>query len=340
MARLNIFDALNNPASASAPDPTQETDDDRPFKADRPFAPKERKPHRPTPQLGLIQGAMESTGRAEELERKLTQGVTVVDLDPADIDASFVPDRMAPSEEAHQALVASIRESGQQVPILVRPHPEITGRYQIAYGHRRVRAVRELGLTVRAVVRNLTDEQLVVAQGQENNERTNLTFIERARFAKQLEDRGFSRDVISKSLCIDKANLSRLISVATRIPVDIIEAIGPAPTIGQGRWMEFAELLDRKAQDKMRKKIAGEEFASLTADAKFNAIYALVKAKSPSASIEPWTTSDGLRVAKVTRASKNLSLTFDQKVAPEFGEFVLGKLETLYAEFKAHSSGE
>lgn len=340
MARLNIFDALNNPANASTPDAPTQTGDDRPFKADRPFAPKDRKPHRPTPQLGLIQGAMESTGRAEELERKLTQGVTVVDLDPAEIDASFVPDRMAPSEEAHQALVASIRESGQQVPILVRPHPEIPGRYQIAYGHRRVRAVQELGCTVRAVVRNLTDEQLVVAQGQENNERTNLTFIERARFAKQLEDRGFSRDILSKSLCIDKANLSRLISVATRIPLEIIDAIGPAPTIGQGRWMEFADLLDRRAQEKVRTKISEEKFSALTSEMKFDAVYSLVKAKSSKASAEPWATADGLRIAKVTRTSKNLSLTFDEREAPNFGEFVLSRLDALFAEFKSHSQGK
>lgn len=337
MARLNIFDALSNPSDAPLPDPAPDADN-RPSKEDRPFAAKERRPHRSTPQLGLIQGAMENTGRVEELERKLHQGVTVVDLDPTVMDASFVPDRMTPSEDAHSALVVSIRESGQQVPILVRPHPELSGRYQIAYGHRRVRAARELGLTVRAVVRELTDEQLVVAQGQENNERTNLTFIERARFAKKLEDRGFSREVISKSLCIDKANLSRLVSVATRIPPDVIDAIGPAPTIGQGRWMELAELLDKRAQEKIRKRIASEEFVSLSADVKFNVVFEVLRAKSPRASVMPWSTSDGLRVAKVTRTAKGVTLTFDQKSASEFGDFVIGKLEGLYVEFKDHLS--
>ena len=31
-------------------------------------------------------------------------------------------------------LVVSIREHGQQVPVMVRPHPEKDGRYQIVYG--------------------------------------------------------------------------------------------------------------------------------------------------------------------------------------------------------------
>ncbi|MGO8658348.1 ParB/RepB/Spo0J family partition protein, partial [Rhizobium ruizarguesonis] len=79
---------------------------------------------------------------------------------------------------------------------LVRPHPETKGRYQVAYGHRRLAAAREIGIRVRAVVRDLTDGQLVVSQGQENSARTNLSYIERALFASRLEERSFGRDVI------------------------------------------------------------------------------------------------------------------------------------------------
>uniref|UniRef100_UPI001D0E2864 ParB/RepB/Spo0J family partition protein n=1 Tax=Klebsiella pneumoniae TaxID=573 RepID=UPI001D0E2864 len=77
------------------------------------------------------------------------------------------------------------------MPILVRPHPTIDGRYQVAYGHRRLVAVRQLGFKVKAVIRELSDDQLVVSQGQENNARTNLSYIERALFASRLEDRSF-----------------------------------------------------------------------------------------------------------------------------------------------------
>jgi len=118
--------------------------------------------------------------RAEEIERRLAEGHAVVELDAALIEPSFVQDRMPGDIDG---LLASIREQGQQVPILVRPHPEQPGKYQVGFGHRRLRAVFELGLPVKAVVRDLTDEQLVIAQGQENNEREDLTFIEKARFA-------------------------------------------------------------------------------------------------------------------------------------------------------------
>ncbi|WP_164125936.1 ParB/RepB/Spo0J family partition protein, partial [Stenotrophomonas maltophilia] len=70
--------------------------------------------------------------------------------------------------EQNAAFRDLIRQHGQNVPILVRPKPGDTEGYEVAFGHRRLRAARELGIKVRAVVRSLTDEQLVIAQGQEN----------------------------------------------------------------------------------------------------------------------------------------------------------------------------
>jgi ParB family transcriptional regulator, chromosome partitioning protein len=115
------------------------------------------------------------------LRRQLTEGQTIIELDADKIDSSFVSDRMDSSDEATEELKELIRDQGQLVPILVRPHPKQQGRYQVAFGHRRLRAVRELGMKVRAVVREMTDEELIIAQGQENNARLDLTYIERAR---------------------------------------------------------------------------------------------------------------------------------------------------------------
>ena len=70
---------------------------------------------------------------------------SIVEIAPDLIEASFIADRLETSPESHQSLGDSIREHGQQVPMLVRPHPHREGRYQIAYGRRRLRAVAELG---------------------------------------------------------------------------------------------------------------------------------------------------------------------------------------------------
>ncbi len=141
-------------------------------------------------------------------------------------------------------LQQSIAEQGQQVPILVRPHPETPGRYQVAYGHRRLQAAISLGRKVKAVVRPLTNDELVVAQGVENSARANLSFIERAVYAARLEEAGFSRPTIMAALAVDKTALSKLIAVPARIPMALLLAIGAAPKIGRDRWLEFADKIE------------------------------------------------------------------------------------------------
>ena len=105
---------------------------------------------------------------ASRLREQLHTGNAVLDLDPSLVSSSFVSDRLSRNEDPdYRKLVESIRESGQQVPILVRPHPEQRDGFQVAFGHRRRDAARELGIAVRAIVRPLSDQELIVAQGKE-----------------------------------------------------------------------------------------------------------------------------------------------------------------------------
>jgi ParB family chromosome partitioning protein len=287
-----------------------------------------------TSPLKAMKAAVNSADRVEELEEKLRSGQAIVDLDPVDIDASFIPDRMAYSEEAHKELVAAIKAEGQQVPILVRPHPEHMGRYQVAYGHRRLRAIKELGTKIRAVVRDLTDEQLVVAQGQENNARTNLSFIEKARFAARLEERGFRREVIMQALCVDKSMLSKMLSVANTIPTHVIDAIGPAPKIGRRKWEDLAALIKPRTIDKVRAAIERAESAGRDSDAMFEAAYRALITKEASAKPETWIAPDGVKLAKISETDDKFALVIDRKVSPEFGRFLASRLEQLYNEFQ------
>lgn len=281
-------------------------------------------------------GISEKVKWAEEIEQKLIEGQVIVELDPALIDNSFIPDRMEAPEEQNAAFRELIREHGQNVPILVRPKPSDTERYEVAFGHRRLRAARDLGIKVRAVVRTLTDEQLVVAQGQENSGRTDLTFIERARFAAKLEDRKFSREIIMASLNVDKAALSRLISIATRVPAAVIEAIGPAPAFGRVRWQDLTDLLEHEDnRTRAIDMVKAPSFRVLETDKRFETLAAGLREKTSRARAETWAAKDGTPAAKVSRAGKKLTLIFDDRVAPKFGDFVRKRLQTLYDEFKA-----
>ncbi len=283
-----------------------------------------------------LDGLSEKARRADEIEQKLIHGLTVVEIDPTLIDGSFVPDRMELSDEQNAHFREAIRDNGQQSPILVRPKAGAEGRYEVAFGHRRLRAARELGIKVRAVVKQLSDQELVVAQGQENSSRTDLTFIERARFATRLEERGFSRDVIMSALSVDKAALSRLIALTTRLPANLVEAIGPAPGFGRVRWAELADLLEADGGvEKANRQIEAPEFKTAHSDQRFLALYNLLRAKSAARPTETIRNPDGLTIGELSRSGRKLVLAFDNNAVPEFGDFVRDKLATLYAEFQA-----
>jgi ParB family chromosome partitioning protein len=274
--------------------------------------------------------------RADEIERRLGEGQAVIDLNTGLIDPSFVPDRMPGDIDG---LLASIREQGQQVPILVRPHPEATGRYQVAFGHRRLRALKELQRPAKAIVRELTDEQLVVAQGQENNEREDLSYIEKARFADRLKDR-FSRDVITASMSISKPELSVMLSVVASIPSKLIDAIGPAQGVGRRSWQDLASLLDRTAGSEQALKFT-EGVQALPSHDRFKELLDHLKPPrvergAPGVLSAP----DGGRLAQVRESKAKMEITIDKKATPDFAAFVREQLPALYAEYRAQYQRE
>jgi ParB family chromosome partitioning protein len=280
----------------------------------------------------------ERTKRAEEIERKLTSGQVVVDLDPAIIDPSFIADRMPSSPETIANLTEAIREHGQINPILVRPHPEAAGRFQVAFGHRRLQAVASLGRAVKAVVRDLTDEQLVIAQGQENHERKDLSYIEKARFARRLEQR-FSRATIMAALSVYKSDLSNMLSVVSKVPEEIVDAIGPAPSIGRRGWIELAEhLATGRSVAGLRKTVVTPEFQLLPSDDRFKSALATLKPSQQRSQTTTWSTVDGRNLAKIVHNDERISLTIDRRKSPEFAEFVLNRLRDLYLDSETGSS--
>lgn len=276
---------------------------------------------------------------AETLKLRLAGGQAVVELDAALLHPAFVNDRLGVGQEDEAALLESIRSNGQQVPILVRPHPDRPGEFQIAYGHRRVRCAKALGVPVRAVVRDLGDADLVVAQGTENSARADLTFIERALFAHRLEQSGFSRDVIMAALAIDKTVLSKLITVPSRLPSDLIEAIGRAPKIGRDRWLELAAAWDNHhSQTITRALIQSASFASAETDQRFELalrrLSARPKVNAPRPRAKSLVDSEGKVLGKVDETPRSLIITLTGKPASGFSEFVASRLPALLKEFQ------
>ncbi len=299
----------------------------------RAHQPLDRVPAGPVRSMGLTLDRIEQESRV--LQEALATGAAVVELDTHLIEASFVRDRLPEPEGDFEAFKRSIAENGQEVPILVRPHPIQDGRFQVAFGHRRHRACAALGLKVRAVVRAMSDKDLVVAQGIENSQRKDLSYVERALYAARLEDRGFERSVICDALATDKGELSKLISVARAVPETVIEAIGPAPKAGRRRWLNLAEALeDARAKRSAERAAKDPDLATANTDTRFLRILSAATAHVRSRpAITNWKSSSGRVSATLMQSGKAISLAFDQGTEPEFAEFVASQLDELYSTF-------
>ncbi|PDT11119.1 plasmid partitioning protein RepB [Rhizobium sp. M1] len=316
MARKNLLEGLSEmPESAGAPN---------------------------YPMRGAGRSLVRSLDELAKQAEKFLEGEAVVDLDPDTIEASFVKDRLSEDDEAFRALVEAIRARGQDTPILVRPHGKIDGRYQVVFGHRRLRAARELGRNVRAVVKAIDDRTHVIAQGQENSARADLTFIERALFAKRLEELGHDREVISTALAANAASVSKMMSVMERLPQEVVQAIGPAPGVGRERWVELSLLAGKSANAASVAKVLEEvNFHQLPSDKRFEALYAALNKsarpvkKTAAARKVTWQPLDKAVQAEMKNDGKAFSLSMKAKNAGRFGEFLSGRLDALYEQFLA-----
>jgi ParB family chromosome partitioning protein len=174
---------------------------------------------------------------------------SVQDIDPDLIEDTGLKDRIGALDADIADLRESISKYGQQVPILLRPHPKLSGRYQVVYGRRRLAAIRGLGTPVKALIRTLSDEEAVLAQGQENNLRKDPSFIEKALFAGDLEEAGYDARVVQDALNVNRSHTSHMRRVREAFPRQVLERIGAAPSIGWKRWYELATAVLEKKID-------------------------------------------------------------------------------------------
>lgn len=272
----------------------------------------------------------------------------LVDLDPALIDNDGMADRLEVDEAAHAELVASIRDYGQQVPVLVRPHPMTEGRYQIVYGRRRLMALRELGQPVKALIRDLDDREAVLAQGQENSARRDLTFIEKANFARQLRDAGYDRKIVCDALNVDKTLISRMLSVADRVPNEVIETIGAAPSFGRDRWIGLADLIvARDWEVNAMCALATGPTSDKRAEGLFEALSsherrekALTKTRNAAPVPQALMAASGKQLGEAKEGKGRVVLTFREQDAGGFERWLVDNISEIHRDWMKSRGGE
>ncbi|SDF19868.1 chromosome partitioning protein, ParB family [Salipiger thiooxidans] len=308
MARRNLFQPPPLP-SASAPEP----------------APAESKPR--FPNTGAMSGVKSTL---KDLSSNAVREIAV-----ETIEEGGPKDRLAFSDADVAQLAESIRQHGQQVPIMVRPITEKPGYYRVVYGRRRLRALRTLRIPAKALVRSLSDEEAILAQGQENSQRLDPSFIEKALFAAELSDSGYEPAVILDALAIDRPMLSRMTKVARTIPEAVVQLIGSAHGIGRRRWEELADKV--RGHDVDLKQVAdGADLGAVaTSDDRFarvsDAVTALLsavpEAKTPPYPARAFRHRDGTPLAEVKETARALTLKVSKSDQPDFARWLRDNAE-------------
>ena len=109
-----------------------------------------------------------------------------------------------------EKLAETIARSGLLQPLVVRPHPTETERYQLVAGERRLRALRRLGHTqAMAVVREIPDAELLETALLENLQREPLNPIEEAHAYRTLRDvHGYRQRELAARLGKERATVT------------------------------------------------------------------------------------------------------------------------------------
>ena len=127
------------------------------------------------------------------------------------------------SEEKIQELAQSIKENGLIQPIIVRKSP-VFG-YEILAGERRYRASIAAGLSeVPVIVKQLSDQDMMLHSIIENLQRENLNPIEEAKAYQSLIDKGFTHTEIAEKMGKSRpyiTNLVRLLGLPKHILIEV-----------------------------------------------------------------------------------------------------------------------
>ena len=120
-------------------------------------------------------------------------------------------------------LAQSIKENGVIQPIIVRQSPVIG--YEILAGERRYRASLLAGLrSIPAVVKQLSDQEMMVQSIIENLQRENLNPIEEARAYESLVEKGFTHAEIADKMGKSRPYISNSIRLLS-LPEQIISEV-------------------------------------------------------------------------------------------------------------------
>lgn len=201
--------------------------------------------------------AKESDALKENVELKAELAkwegaLPVQELDPGLIDDSKWANRHQDSFTGTDfaELKEEIKSAGGNVqPIKVRPKKGKSGRYEVVFGHRRLRACRELGLKVRAIIEEADDKKLFIEMDRENRGRKDLKPYEQGLMYRRALKEGLFKSPaeLAQDLSVSPGNVSVALRIAD-LPDAIVRCFASPLEITYRMGTDLAELAKAPAE--------------------------------------------------------------------------------------------
>jgi len=151
-------------------------------------------------------------------------------------------------------------------PIVVRPHPDLPGKYELVMGERRLRATKEAGLdSIPAVVKDTANEDMLRDALLENLHRSQLNPLEEASAYQQLlADFGITQDELASRIGRSRPQISNTIRLLKLPePVQVRVAAG---VLSAGHARAILSVGDPDEMQRLADKIVNEELTVRAAE--------------------------------------------------------------------------
>ena len=288
-----------------------------------------------------VRAVVSSTSEAYEEIKKtyddaVAQGRMVVLIEPSLIDETDLRDRddASFSDEAFARLQADIAANGQLTPVALRVSSAHVDRYEVIFGHRRVRACRVLGKEVRAIILQADDRQLLLMMLVENAIREDISPLEKARHYRKILDEGVvDRQGLADLLRVSPQQVSN-ISVLADVPVECLQMLGDWRKLSIGTGKALLSAL--RNVDFQVPGVLQERVLNISGDANRRA-QALTRGLTEPSKKVPETESNflirdqrGRRYGLLTRSGKQWIIRFQPGLDEEAIRRIASKVPELY----------
>lgn len=186
----------------------------------------------------------------------LSDGTRLIELDPSAIKPNPKQPRLVFDETALEELAESIRRDGVQEPVIVREAAD--GSFELVSGERRVRAsIMADRALIPAVVRDISDKDLLRLGLIENIQRENLNPIEMAKaYDELMVEFQWTQEKLAQELGKKRATIANTLRLLV-LPESVQEHIA-AGTLTLGHAKALVTLSTEEEQERAAERVVAK----------------------------------------------------------------------------------